>query len=334
MFQKLFGSLFLLSILASTAAADPPPEKLIVATWNVEWFFDNYTGDNFQDLPKSQAAPTREAWDWKLAGVAKVISEIKPTILALQEIENQRVLFYLTRKLKQDYNLDYKVAYIEGADFFTEQDVAVLALSGLTEFSFGLQTNEMYESKDYYNVNKHITCDFAWGTGKDRERLKLINVHFRAMPEQTEIRIRQARLVRHWIDEAVAAGENVIVLGDVNTEETFETTTQRGDIGKLRGLDTDTTADDLADLFEHYKGEIKETHLVHKQFDHILVTPTLAGDDPGRRDFVFQSIAIRRDLVIRGKQQDKDHMDIFWTIPEDERDVSDHYPVVAEFIYR
>jgi hypothetical protein len=35
--------------------------------------------------------------------------------------------------------------------------------------------------------------------------------------------------------------------------------------------------------------------------------------------------------VIRGKQQDATHMDVFWTIPAEERDISDHYPVVAEF---
>ncbi|HEX5103579.1 MAG TPA: hypothetical protein VFV87_07210, partial [Pirellulaceae bacterium] len=72
----------------SVAAADPLPEKIVVATWNVEWLFDNYTGDNPNELARSQSAPSREAWDWKLAGVAKVIAEIKPTILALQEVEN------------------------------------------------------------------------------------------------------------------------------------------------------------------------------------------------------------------------------------------------------
>src|SRR6186997_396467 len=119
-----------LLLLASPAAADPLPEKLIVATWNVEWLFDNYTGDNPQELARTQSAPSREEWDWKLAGVAKVIAEIKPTIIGLQEIENRRVMTFLASKLKKEYALDYDIAYIEGEDFFTEQDVAVLALSG------------------------------------------------------------------------------------------------------------------------------------------------------------------------------------------------------------
>jgi endonuclease/exonuclease/phosphatase family metal-dependent hydrolase len=318
-------------LLVSSAAADPLPEKLIVATWNVEWLFDNYTGDNPQELARTQSAPTREEWDWKLAGIAQVIAQIKPTIIALQEIENRRVMTFLASKLKKEYALDYEIAYIEGEDFFTEQDVAVLALSGLTEFSFRKQTKEMYDSKEYYSINKHIGCRFVWGEGAERQELELLNVHFRAMPDATPIRIRQAKLARAWFDESIRAGRNVVILGDVNSEESYETTTKEGDLGWLRGLNTPATNDDLTDLYEFYKGESKETHLVHKQFDHILVTPAMVKGNSAGKCFKFESIAIRRDLVIRGAGQDQDHMNVFWQIPQAERDVSDHYPVVAEF---
>lgn len=318
----------------STAFADPLPEKIVIATWNVEWLFDDYTGDNPQELARKQSAPSREAWDWKLAGIAKVIAEIKPTVLALQEIENKRVMFYLASKLRKEYALDYDVAFIEGDDFFTEQDVAVLSLSGLRGFSFRKQTKEMYDTKEYYNVNKHILCDFCWGEGPQKVELLVLNVHFRAQPDAGAIRTRQAKLVRHWLNDAIKAGANVAVIGDINSEESYETTTKNGDLGTVRGLHTPATDDDLADLFEFYKGESKETHLIHKQFDHILVTPSLVKGRLGGGGLLFKSIDIRKDLVIRGKEQDKDHMDIFWQIPEDERDVSDHYPVVAEFAFQ
>jgi endonuclease/exonuclease/phosphatase family metal-dependent hydrolase len=324
-------SLFAAVSLATAACADPLPEKIVVATWNVEWLFDNYTGDNPQELARNQSAPSREACDWKLAGIAKVIAEMKPTVLALQEVENKRVMFYLTSKLKKEYALDYEVAFIEGDDFFTEQDVAVLSLSGLVGFSFRKQTKEMYDTKAYYNVNKHIFCEFCWGEGPQKVELLVLNVHFRAQPDAGAIRTRQAKLVRHWLNDAIKAGANVAVIGDVNSEESYETTTNDGDLGTLRGLNTPATDDDLTDLFEFYKGESKETHLIHKQFDHILVTPSLVKGRQGGGGLVFQKIDIRKDLVIRGKEQDKDHMDIYWQIPDDERDVSDHYPVVAEF---
>src|SRR6476660_3357088 len=152
---------FLVAVyLLHVACDDPPPEKLIVATWNLEWFFDDHAGDNFSDLAKQQSAPSREEWEWKLAGVAAAIAQIKPTILALQEVENRRVLYYLTRKLKSDYGLDYSVAFIEGDDYVTEQDVAVLAQSGLVGFAFKRQSNEMYDSEQFYNVTKHLFAQF------------------------------------------------------------------------------------------------------------------------------------------------------------------------------
>jgi hypothetical protein len=63
----------------------------------------------------------------------------------------------------------------------------------------------------------------------------------------------------------------------------------------------------------------------------ILGTDALMKDDPTRVDMVFKSSIMRRDVVLRGKEQDKDHMDIFWQIPAVERDISDNYPLVAEF---
>lgn len=317
-----------------TAWADPPPPRLTVATWNLEWFFDEHQGDNYADLAKQQSAPSREAWEWKLAGVASAIAQMKPTVLALQEIENQRVLFYLTRKLKQEHGLNYTIAYVEGGDFFTEQDVAVLVQSGLVGYGVKRQTQEMFASGKYYNVTKHVFCELEWGSGDDRERVLLLNVHLRATPEATEIRTKQARLIRQWIQKETAAGENVIVLGDINTNELFAETTTEGDIGVLRGLDTPDSADDLVDLFRLHSHPVPETHLIGKQFDRILVSPSLMNDAPGRRDLVCERISVRKDLVVRGARQDENHLDNYWQIPEAERDLSDHYAVIAEFAWR
>ena len=325
------GALLLTAVLITAAAADEKPKKLTIATWNLEWFFDQYTGDNSADLAKKQAAPSREDWDWKLAGVAKVISEIKPDILALQEIENRRVLFYLNQKLKSDYKLNYRIAYVEGEDFFTEQDVAIMALSGLTGYGRKERTKEQWDDKKFYPLNKHIVADFEWGERAESEKLTLINLHTRAMSNGAEIRKRQARLTREWMKEHITPQQNFIILGDLNSDELADATTKDGDMGVFLGLDTPSTDDDLFDTLLKLSGDAKASHLNHMQYDRILCTDALMKDDPSRSDLVFKSSVIRRDLVVRGKEQDKDHMDIFWKIPQDERDISDHYPLVAEF---
>ncbi len=326
-----FLSVPLAAALLSPVSADEKPSKLTIATWNLEWFFDQYTGDNSADLAKKQAAPSREEWDWKLAGVAKVISQIKPDILALQEVENRRVLFYLNQRLKSEYGLNYRIAFVEGEDFFTEQDVAIMALSGLTGFGRRERTKEQFQDKKFYNLTKHIVADFEWGTGAEREKLTLINLHTRAMSNGAEIRRRQARLVREWMQEHITPQRNFIILGDLNSDELAAATTKEGDMGIFLGLNTPSQDDDLFDTHLKLSGDAKASHLNHMQYDRILCTDALIKDDPGRSDLVFKSSVIRRDLVVRGKEQDKDHMDIFWQIPQDERDLSDHYPLVAEF---
>jgi endonuclease/exonuclease/phosphatase family metal-dependent hydrolase len=313
------------------ASAEPPPERLVVATWNLEWFYDHHTGDNFQDVPRRLSAPTADDWEWKLTNVARAIAQIRPTILALQEVENRRVLFQLTRQLKTDHGQDYSVAYIEGNDTFTEQDVAVLAHSGLTSFTFKRQTKEMFDSLRYYNVSKHIFCHFEWTAGNQRFDLLVVNVHFRAAPQAAAIRTRQARLIRHWIADTLKVGRPVIVLGDINTEETHTAVAPASDLGTLLALATPATDDDLIDVFTRYQGAHHETHLIHKQFDHILASPSLITGKSAAPAYRLQTVAIRRDLVIRGRDQDKDHGDNYWKIPAAERDISDHYPVVAEF---
>ena len=92
-----------LMLSASTVYATEKPKSISIATWNVEWFFDTYTGDNRSDLSKKLSAPSEKDWAWKVDNVARVIAEMNPTILALQEIENRQVVRQLTKRLKDQY---------------------------------------------------------------------------------------------------------------------------------------------------------------------------------------------------------------------------------------
>ncbi len=314
------------------ALSAPPPAKLTIATWNLEWFFDENTGDSYSKLAREQAAPDREQWNWKRDGVAEAIAAMHPTIIALQEVENQRVLFYLISRLKKVHHLDYRIAFIQGTDYFTEQDVAILYQHGLVEYCRREQTEEMRQSKQYYNVQKHLFARFEWGSGDQRQSLHLLTAHFRAMPKGASIRQRQARLVRHWINDMVRNGDKVVVLGDFNTELAYAETVADSEMGILRATDTPASDDDLVDLHQFLPVDQRGTHLLPgKQFDRILVSRNLIDDTPRKKDYVFHAITLRKDVAVRGQQQDKDHWNIYYQIDQAERDLSDHYPLVATF---
>jgi endonuclease/exonuclease/phosphatase family metal-dependent hydrolase len=284
-------------------------------------------------LAKEQSAPSRQEWDWKLDRAAAVIAEMKPTIMALQEVENRSVLRRLTKLLADRHKLSYRVAYIEGWDSYTEQDVGLIYRSGLVEFSFREQSREMFASQEYYNMNKHLFARFQWGPESDREELLLMNVHLRATPEQHEIREKQCRLIRQWINDAVNRGDNVVMLGDINTEEGSDQVRPGSDMSILLSAETESTDDDLIDLNSHLAPNQRASHISERQHDRILVSRSLLEDARGRIDLQFSRIGNFQNLVIVGNR-DEDHFNRFYEIPQNQRDISDHYPIMAEFKFK
>ncbi len=323
---------FLPSVLADNA-----PRELTIATWNLEWFFDANPSDNRSKIAKEQAPPNNEVWIWKRDAIAASISKMAPTILAVQEVENRDVMLDLIKVLKEQHQKTYRVAFIDGFDLGTEQDVAILYQSGLVEYSRREQSKEMFDSRDYYNLSKHIIGKFEWQTSDGKtESLVMLNVHFRATAEAASFRRRQANLAHKWVADYVKAGENVVVLGDMNLESRYGTELEEDDgIDFLLGTTTADTTDDLKDLHEFASPEKRRTHLVlEREFDRILVSPSMIEDDPAKIDIVFKSIAAQPQYTIVGDGPDLDHWDTRYTKEVNERDLSDHYPLLATFEFK
>lgn len=320
---------------AAEPTAKPTSAKTFsVMTWNLEWFYDEYPGDNFSKLAKEKSTPSREQWNWRRDAIAASIASVSPSIIALQEVENRRVLWYLTRALDRGHQQKYRELGIQSGDHFTEQDVGFLFRSPVDVLSISqwMQTRAMRESEQYYNLTKHLVGVFQVPTGDGFETVTVLNIHLRAREEAESLRRRQARLVHHWIAGAVSRGENVIVLGDLNTEEMSDGTRADSDIGIIAGHETKTAGDDLVDVTLRIPSSQRSTHLLGKQFDRILVSPSLMADDLSRPDLVFDSVEIRSDLAIQGTQDGQsEHWNQYWEIPPDQRDLSDHYPVIASF---
>jgi endonuclease/exonuclease/phosphatase family metal-dependent hydrolase len=313
---------------------DGEARSVTIATWNLEWFYDDFQADNSSDLSRQQSAPTRADWDWKRREVARVIAALRPTIMCLQEVENRDVVYKLLREIEESHGLQYRYAFIDGFDFATGQDVAIIYQYGLVEYSRREQTRAMYDSGEYYNLSKHLIARFELGDADDPEELVIFNCHLRAMPEQAELRQKQTRLIRHWMADSLAAGANVIITGDINSEENVGAETPAGEIAILRGLTTPDTGDDLLDVHASLPADQSATHVSGRQYDRIFFSAPLAANDAHGSDLVFTRAAVRRDLVVRGDVDGQEHWDRYYQLPADQRDLSDHYPLIAEFVFQ
>ncbi len=332
---RLWLWVVLAMVAPNSAKADTGPDELKIATWNLEWFFDDVTANNRSDVAKEQSAPSKEEWLWKLHTTADAIAKFQPTILAVQEIEDRAVMTALTKVLKDRHNLQYRVAFIEGYDSGTEQDVALIYRSGLVEYSRREQTQEMFASKDFYNLSKHMFAKFEWQVAGKTESVTVLVVHFRATAEAAELRVKQAKLAHEWMRAGIEAGENRVLLGDLNVEELAGIVEPNGDgMYELLGKRTDSEVDDLYDLLERIPAENRQTHLIlPKQFDRILVSKPMLSETPGP-GIKFKAIEVLSRYNIRGEGADMDHWDTRYTKDHRERDISDHHPLMATFEFR
>lgn len=332
-----------ISLTASQAWVSPAVaqnrvgDRFVVATWNLEWFYDDNQNDNYQQLAKEQSAPSLEDWQWKRDTVAAAIAKMRPDILALQEVENQRVLYYLVQRLRSNHNQSYRIAFVEGNDYYTEQDVGILYRQDLFEVGRWEATRQEYDDQQLYSVNKHQFAKFLVGPADNRTVLTLVNLHFRARAEQAPRRVRQARQLNRWLNTLPKSqSEQLIVLGDFNTEHRHGAqTSEPTEVAELvRRGNTDAT-DDLVDLHRWVSAANRSTHLTGGQFDRMLASLALTKDEPGSTDLVLEKVEVGKNLVVRGTQ-DRAHWEEspFWKIPQQERDISDHYPVIATFRFK
>lgn len=318
--MKMFAVQTILALIVIVMAVGPATasaqeETLRVATWNLEWFFDADTSDNPTMLARSQSAPDQTEFDERVDAFTDAVQAINPTIIALQEIENRKVVQELANRLQEKHNLAYQVAFVQGRDTATEQDVAFLVKQGIpfnqSRFSFsGFAGNS-----DYKDLTKHLKLEVTI----NGEEMTLVTVH---LITRLSDRLKQAKTLRAWTEEMVAAN-NLIILGDFNTGLRFQEVTPGSDIGIIRGFQTSTTADDLFDT--HQLLNPRQTHVSGGEFDHILISPLLI-DESG---LDLSLVEVRRDLAIRGAADTVPGVD-YALLPE-EQDLSDHFPVVATF---
>jgi len=310
--------LFVIVIIAvGPATASAQEETFRLATWNLEWFFDQDTSDNTSSLSEQQSAPDQNEFNERVDTFADAIAEINPTIIALQEIENGKVVQDIADRLQEKHNLAYEVAFVQGRDTFTEQDVAYLIKQGIPFNASRLDFTQFVGNHDFKDLSKHLKLEVT----VNGEEITLVTIHL--ISSSPPDRLRQAKTLRTWT-EAMVSTDNLIILGDFNTGLRFQEVTLDSDLGIIRGFQTSATSDDLFDA--HQMLNSRETHVSGKELDHILVSPLLT-DDSG---LALASVETRRELAIRGTE-DNSSDGVAYSLPPTEQDLSDHFPVVATF---
>ncbi len=337
--MKIHSLLVLLLFAGATSTVASATEPgFTVMSWNLEWFFDDSKQGNYSELAKEKSAPTRGLWNWRRDAVAASIAEVKPAIVALQEIEGPRVLWYLSRALDREHALKYEEHAIQGNDHYTEQDVGLLTTGPAEVLSLmrGDVTQRMRREGIYGSVPKHVAAIVEVPVAGETETILVVNTHLRSGVASTQRRAKQAASLNRWIRLWEQPSMHIIVLGDLNTETTVGRIAAGSEVSVLMTRGTADPSDDLVDLLERVPPTDRQTHLLAgKQFDRILVSRSLVEDEPDRSDLCLRSVVVRPDLSIRGGADEPDeHWNHYWEIDAASRDLSDHYPLIAEFEIR
>ena len=277
-------------------------ETFRVATYNLENYLDEPTQTRFAKSAESKAR------------ISDSILELKPDVIALQEIGTVKALEELRTAIKAGgLDLPYW-EHVAGAD--TNVHVAILsrfpftAKRPRTNDNFLLNGRRLRVSRGFGEVDVQVNKNYSF---------TLITAHLKSkrpvpQADEVEIRLEEAKLLREEIDSRFELDPNVnlVVLGDFNDTRDSPSTKAVIGRGRRKLLDTrpaEREGDSDADASEEAR-KITWTHYYSKE------------DTYARIDYILLSPGMAREWVRNGtyvlRMRD-------WGI------ASDHRPVVATF---
>lgn len=285
--------------------AEEPKDSFMVATFNLAWAHDTI-GDG-PKLAEQQRAQEDEDWEWKLAAIAKVLSDTKPEVVALHELGGHLELTELVTAVEKAGGPKYEWAYQDSDDPHNGHNSAILSqypISGDRRLDIHLR--------------RHVATEIELPTG---DMITVIAIH---APEGTRANAVKARrnqaeaLVREIQD--IREQRPVIVLGTLGSnivpaDEDYADSAA----GMFAGENTNTDEDDCDDSSE--VGLVLETTTDGKLADRIFTCDLEMRDAETRGG----------EAILR---EDLDEWSKPWSaVPVDKaphRDVSDHLLLVAE----
>jgi len=184
-------------------------ENLTIVSWNVQALFDGSDNGFEYDEYKSEAGWNNEKYQARLNGISRVVDDqLKPGILCLIEVENERVLEDLSKLLKTDYPWT----------FFAGAPGSSIGIGILSRFPFSeAKVHSIYFSESSLpRPVAEVRVDVGSGP------VVLLAGHWKSKlggAENTEpMRRAEAGIIARRIGEIAAEDPEipVIVLGDLN----------------------------------------------------------------------------------------------------------------------
>ncbi len=197
-------------VVIGQSGSGPQTSGLRLATFNAEFLFDGRDGDGQATFAwKDDPVLARAHRD----SIARVVRAINADVVMLQEVENLETLELLATETLSD--MGYTAYLVNGRDTFTGQDVGLLSRLPVDEIGRTDERVPVGMTRQEYGVSKNMWARLDLGGIPTT----LIGVHFLARPDDIERKPRreaQAEVIRRLVEQEMAAGRAVAVLGDFN----------------------------------------------------------------------------------------------------------------------
>ena len=233
---------------------------------NTEFFFDNEEPYG-KVVGESLPVPTAEQYEAKAKAIAGLIDAHQANLVGLVEVENQAVVEKVKSYLESPD--DWKIAFDEGRDAYTGQDVAILtkfkiAPGSVTNFP---EEREVFFVKDEErDVNPSKILGVELKIADEPFYILIAHLISRRNPANNPKRLAQANVLRRQAVKAMIDEKNVIVMGDMND------TPGTSVVKRLRGFD-DIWAD-LIQTANAVEPDERYTYIHEGQknlLDHVLI---------------------------------------------------------------
>ena len=284
--RALVCLLFAWTTVHAEPAALQTPDKILVATWNLENLFDTVTnqpgGADEEFTPQSWRRWTPARLDTKLDNLAWVIDRMKPDVLCVAEVENRAVLQQLADRIQRNHGWTFDHIAHEDSPDFRGIDTAVLSRHPIASsrlFRHEDRRGSMIATVDIGGAELTLLANHWKSQSGDRDE----NIAIRTA-EALAVRGEALKILER--DPAAA----VVIAGDFNVDfddpcltVSFKASTERSRAEGTSGAGT-VFYNLLGDIPAAQRGSYYYARRkVWNTFDAILVAPKmlLPPDAPG-----------------------------------------------------